>query len=319
MNANYSEALEQQVAMLRLMTNRHALEHMARYWNNRDRNFIPGELRAIGLCLERAATIYVGIDVSRTLGSVVSQGVPPWTLTEAELLAPYGWCWFAANPGYADPNDEYAILKALSWATVWFNPRMVQGKPETVVSYDAPLTPEGESFQGIAIHPWYAHRDRPQHARPWTGVTWPFGASSGAISERTPAGLILEDGQKRDVAFVGQLFTALMRFMEQRILVAPQQRAERHAAKRLVRDGWHHEPLIRVVQLRRAEHPGYQPHDEAEHRDYSCQWIVRGHWRQQAYGEGHKERRPIWITPYVKGPPEKPLKAPRATVFAVTR
>ncbi|WP_460214800.1 hypothetical protein [Geovibrio sp. ADMFC3] len=30
-------------------------------------------------------------------------------------------------------------------------------------------------------------------------------------------------------------------------------------------------------------------------------WIVRGHWRQQAHGSGHKERRLTWIAPHWKG------------------
>lgn len=35
--------------------------------------------------------------------------------------------------------------------------------------------------------------------------------------------------------------------------------------------------------------------------DYKTQWVVRGHWRNQACGPGLLERRPKWIQPYWKG------------------
>ncbi|EJS45122.1 hypothetical protein ICG_06028 [Bacillus cereus BAG1X1-3] len=36
-------------------------------------------------------------------------------------------------------------------------------------------------------------------------------------------------------------------------------------------------------------------------REFNGQWIVRGHWRNQPYGEGLSKRKLIWIEPYVKG------------------
>lgn len=36
-------------------------------------------------------------------------------------------------------------------------------------------------------------------------------------------------------------------------------------------------------------------------KEFNGQWIVRGHWRNQAYGEGMSKRKLIWIEPYVKG------------------
>lgn len=75
--------------------------------------------------------------------------------------------------------------------------------------------------------------------------------------------------------------------------------------------------VVRVVELRRkqakAEHSG--EHDAV---DWSHQWIVSGHWRQQWYPSLNANR-PRWIMPYVKGPEDKPLKPPRAKVFAVVR
>lgn len=36
----------------------------------------------------------------------------------------------------------------------------------------------------------------------------------------------------------------------------------------------------------------------------TVQFLVRGHWRQQAHGPGHSLRKPIWIEPFWKGPEE---------------
>lgn len=50
---------------------------------------------------------------------------------------------------------------------------------------------------------------------------------------------------------------------------------------------------------------------EAESREYSHRWIVRGHMRNQAVGPrlagGERKHIRIWIAPFVKGPDDKPL------------
>lgn len=74
-------------------------------------------------------------------------------------------------------------------------------------------------------------------------------------------------------------------------------------------------PLVRVVTLRRQHATA---DGAAGTVDWSCRWIVSGHWRNQflpASG-GH---RPTWIAPHVKGPDSAPLKPPAVTVFVVKR
>ena len=41
---------------------------------------------------------------------------------------------------------------------------------------------------------------------------------------------------------------------------------------------------------------------------YTISFIVRGFYRNQAYGPGLKLRRRQWIPPFVKGPKDKPLR-----------
>ena len=72
------------------------------------------------------------------------------------------------------------------------------------------------------------------------------------------------------------------------------------------------EPEIRKVKmlvLRENLHrPGESADDdERVRREYSHRFIVRGFWRNQAYGPDHSLRRRQWIPPFVKGPVDKPL------------
>lgn len=59
--------------------------------------------------------------------------------------------------------------------------------------------------------------------------------------------------------------------------------------------------LRRMVELRKGKHAGVQP------VEWSCQWWVSSHWRHQ-WCPGRKTHKWIYIMPYIKGPPEKPLK-----------
>ena len=72
------------------------------------------------------------------------------------------------------------------------------------------------------------------------------------------------------------------------------------------------EPEIRKVKmlvLRENLHRpgGSADDDELVRREYSHRFIVRGFWRDQAYGPNHSLRRRQWIPPFVKGPADKPL------------
>lgn len=78
-------------------------------------------------------------------------------------------------------------------------------------------------------------------------------------------------------------------------------RAER---RRAARQGRPEPPPVRLIRLRRQHgsyagkgHPGQWYH----------QWVVRGHWRMQPWGPGRQYRRPVWISPFVKGPEGAPL------------
>lgn len=67
---------------------------------------------------------------------------------------------------------------------------------------------------------------------------------------------------------------------------------------------------VTCASLRRHRYTS-EAEREAEAREYSHRWIVRGHMRNQPIGprhaEGGQKYERVWIAPYVKGPEDKPL------------
>lgn len=114
-----------------------------------------------------------------------------------------------------------------------------------------------------------------------------------------------------------QIFAAMLLFLGQRILVTRQARPMRSIRRRSRREEPHFDPVVRVVELRRKEARDHSQ-DAGDPVDWHCRWLVSGHWRQQWF-PSQQRHQPVWITPYVKGPDDKPLKEPGAKVFAVVR
>lgn len=95
-----------------------------------------------------------------------------------------------------------------------------------------------------------------------------------------------------------RFFASSLLWIEQEIVPVVVCRPDRASAKRISRAG-SSESDIKVIELRRRASVASGEHDDAE-TEWSCQWVVRGHWRQQFY-PSTGERRPLWILPYVKG------------------
>jgi hypothetical protein len=78
------------------------------------------------------------------------------------------------------------------------------------------------------------------------------------------------------------------------------------------------EPQVHVVRLRRREQQHHASSDsDSIEFEWSCRWIVQGHWRNQWY-PSLQSHRPRWISEYVKGPEDKPLVV-HDTIFQVDR
>ena len=65
-------------------------------------------------------------------------------------------------------------------------------------------------------------------------------------------------------------------------------------------------PKLRIVSLRRERIDYVEPEVHSE-REYSHRWVVRAHWRNQAYGPGRQDHKWVLVNAHVKGPDDKPL------------
>ena len=109
-----------------------------------------------------------------------------------------------------------------------------------------------------------------------------------------------------------QLLQTSFRLMQQRIAHKGYSRPQRARRREAVRLGFPDQEIV-IVRLRRerSDEPGEASGEEA---DYSHRFIVSGHWRNQWY-PSEKLHRQIWISPYVKGPEDKPLIVRPRRVF----
>lgn len=90
--------------------------------------------------------------------------------------------------------------------------------------------------------------------------------------------------------------------MGQSLAWTGQDRGDRAERRRMARVGLPLSP-VNVVKLRKIER---RRDETGELVDWTHRWLVSGHWRQQWY-PGSQEHRPIWISPHIKGPEDKPL------------
>lgn len=96
--------------------------------------------------------------------------------------------------------------------------------------------------------------------------------------------------------------------MSQTITATTSESGDRAQRRRLERENLPSEVL--VIQFRKTRYTSAERGEEAS-VNWSHRWIVGGHWRWQPYKDpvsGGEIKKRIWISPYVKGPDDKPLK-----------
>ncbi len=138
----------------------------------------------------------------------------------------------------------------------------------------------------------------------------PFGLGGGIDFE---TGYAADEGQRQDHLYKGILSTWFLLTQpgvatETREVVASgkEQRKAKRAGTRV--------PSVRMVDLRRHERAAAKPETEAEARSWqvSVRFMVRGHWKRQAYGPQRSLRKTIYVAPFLKGPDNAPLKKAKA-------
>lgn len=83
--------------------------------------------------------------------------------------------------------------------------------------------------------------------------------------------------------------------------------AGRPARRRYQKATGNEAPSVVKLKLRHLESQEHQGGTHAPAK-YDHRWIVAPHWRNQACGPGHAERKRVRVAPYIKGPVDAPLK-----------
>ena len=99
------------------------------------------------------------------------------------------------------------------------------------------------------------------------------------------------------------LMVAFFLLVRQRLFVTSRERpsrAVRRRARRAIQ-------TVRVIRLRVTDYSGL---GGSRRTDWSHRWLVSGHWRNQ-WLPSEQRHRPVWVSPYVKGPSDKPFVAKR--------
>lgn len=135
----------------------------------------------------------------------------------------------------------------------------------------------------------------------------------GRIPEELERG-VREFGDKAGLT-LWQFIQTFFRLAQQEVARPARTEGDRHARKRLRRIREDSRGVL-VVTLRRERRPRMT--EEESDVDWSCQWPVSGHWRDQWYPT-LGEHRQIWIDGYVKGPEDKPFRAPKGRAFEFKR
>lgn len=215
-------------------------------------------------------------------------------------------------------------LRALSWAEVpirhknkqgdWEDKRGVQLLGFTGRDDPMPIDDKGDSVSMSVVYetrlPAYALVD----SQGWSyGVEW-----NEVPYEERPEGIDAFHATP-NVAHWRRWMLTFWRLCQQEVPAVTQ--ANRSTRRRWLKTAakppeW---GSIRIVTLRKYKQKGgkiIEP-DELFTRDWSHRWPVRGHWRKQYY-PSEDVHRPVWISPYIKGPPDKPLII-RKDVYGVVR
>lgn len=71
---------------------------------------------------------------------------------------------------------------------------------------------------------------------------------------------------------------------------------------------------VTIVDMLKAQRPSRSTDSG---RTFNHRFPVSGHWRQQACGPNHSQRKPKYIGDYLKGPADAPLIAPKTRVHVL--
>ena len=242
----------------------------------------------------QADTYYISEEIADVLVGGFNT-LPSTPLGEVRPISLYGWAFFQRPIVCPFPTqfDDLWEIKGLAWGPVG---RDSAGGLNLGIFVRSPRSSH-LPCSGMTSWPWESGWDRPWGTTEEVGVLAPWTA----------------DRELTD--WIRKLAFSFFAFIRQECVSIQTTPASRPIRRHLPK-AYTAEPVIKIIQLRRRS-PATTS-GTAEQRDYSCRWLVRGHWRNQFYPRS-KSHRPRFIPAYVKGPDDKPLKPTKSSIFAVVR
>jgi hypothetical protein len=226
------------------------------------------------------------------LATHAARSLPTWTLHKHDLPSSRGLMLFEKPVGsYTNREGRHVEIVAASWGP-WDGPDsswQQGGIWLTFYSHPAPVLPPGAYLPG-GPGGWLPP------VLPDNEAGWPFGDLD-----------FLPPRVEGTTVQWARAVRAAWLLMRQPLAEQTRERASRPARRRLARDGIT-SPSVRVIHVRRSQHPAAGRGDGDPARQYSCQWWVNGHWRTYWCGPGRQRREDRWISPYVAGPDGKPVR-----------
>ena len=281
--------------------------------------------------------IYVSEEMCEVV-EAASESFKPEALLETDLITPRGFLYFARPFEVPDRFEKPMTIQAASWTRIYQTVGEAEKRAfeDEVLSRSAglPADPHGDfgpwehvpgqfaimetvaeehgvKAGGVALtiysqtdaaklHGWVQESHAsggwppviPTHLTPWyfgmdfDGNQWDeIGKPTGAV-------------------WWWKVVQTTFRLMQQRLAhrsLARPDRAGRREARRL---SFRDDTEVVIVRLRREAGERHDP--TGEEANYSHRFIVSGHWRNQWYPSDRVHRH-VGISPYVKGPEDKPL------------
>lgn len=222
-----------------------------------------------------------------------------------------GWFWFA-EPLSVKTTDDAPGTNALLW--YWLER---DGQPELWVSaYVFNKLADGGMLPAAY---WCWPRTQSLHDLVQS-VREAYDAGEVVIASKSQFD---RETSVKGVAELSLFFLAACQWMKQRVVISAPGHVERHARKRMTREhNLKEPPTVQVIALRKSERKPTEPREqtdgEAIPRNYNWRFVVQGHFRLQRCGPGLKDVKLIWISPFIKGPDDKPLRT-KERVYAVIR
>lgn len=239
------------------------------------------------------------------LVTIAAQSLPDtWSLMKQDIPAPCGFFWFAK-----EPEIEFRGIRAFGWTVL-----SVKGNIAAVhIPRDNGAMPD---FNTLALITFVSNPDFPKPLPCFSRMNVGQSLSAKRLEQSDYAVSINANPGEFTYDYQGlRLFAAMLSFIQQKILVTTRYATSRATRRRAISAKRSVDADINIIKLRSVLHPTNKV--EGLPVEWSCQWIVHGHWRDQWFPSIGKHR-PIWLNPYLKGPEGKPLRNP-GRLFAVVR